>query len=178
LLQVPLAERVEQRARARRPGYRSALARCLTGRCVCLSNRKLAPREIAEARMRAHLVVVPPPRLDDHLRPDTRTKQRNHSRLRHSSRNLPSNLSVTPFCRGFARLDQRGADALRDDPRQQGFRHELWSVVAAQEARRATRTHQARQYLDDARRAGTLTNFLPRLPSSPRSRGRVQRPAS
>src|SRR5439155_1357957 len=28
-------------------------------------------------------------------------RERNHSRLRHSSRNLPLKLSVTPFCQGF-----------------------------------------------------------------------------
>src|SRR5262245_15323568 len=29
------------------------------------------------------------------------TRERNHSRLRHSSRNLPLKLSVTPFCQGL-----------------------------------------------------------------------------
>jgi len=45
-------------------------------------------------------------------------RERNHSRLRHSSRSLPLNLSVTPFLPRLAGLDQRGADALRDYPRQ------------------------------------------------------------
>ena len=42
--------------------------------------------------MRTHFVVVPPPCFDDYLR---LARDRNHSRLRHSSRNLPLKLSVT-----------------------------------------------------------------------------------
>src|SRR5690348_10679448 len=37
---------------------------------------------------------------------------------------------------------------------------------------------RSRPYATRRRRAGTLTSFLPRLPSSPRSRGRVRQPAS
>ena len=69
-----LAERVVQRARARRPTYRSALARCLTGRCVRLPDRELVRREVAEARMRTHFVVMASPRFDDHLRLGARSK--------------------------------------------------------------------------------------------------------
>ena len=51
------SRRLVQRARARRPKYRSALGRCMTGRCVVLSSHELVRREIVEARMRAHFVV-------------------------------------------------------------------------------------------------------------------------
>src|SRR5580700_8290963 len=73
-MHVLLAERVVQRARARRPAHRSVLARCMTGRCFWQSSRELVRREIAEARVWTHLVVVAPPSLDDHLRLGTRTK--------------------------------------------------------------------------------------------------------
>jgi hypothetical protein len=56
LLHVLLAERVEQRARARRPTYRSALARCLTGRCVCLLSHELV-RYRTSGRVLAHVVL-------------------------------------------------------------------------------------------------------------------------
>jgi hypothetical protein len=49
----------------------------------------------------------------------------------------------------IAGLDQRRADALRDDPGQQRLGHELRSVVAAQEGRGAAGAHQAGQHLDD-----------------------------
>ena len=39
-------------------------------------------------------------------------RDRNHSRLRHSSRNLPLKLSVAPFLPGLAGIDQRGIDLL------------------------------------------------------------------
>ena len=48
--------------------YRSVPARCLTGRWPCSSRHELVGREIVEARMRTHLVVVLPPCFDDHLR--------------------------------------------------------------------------------------------------------------
>ena len=48
--------------------YRSVPARCLTGRWSCSSRRELIRREIVEARMRTHFIIVPPPCFDDHLR--------------------------------------------------------------------------------------------------------------
>jgi hypothetical protein len=67
-----------QRARARRPAHRSVLARCMTGRCFWQSSHELVRREIAEARVWTHLVVVAPPTLEDHL---CLARERNHSRL-------------------------------------------------------------------------------------------------
>ena len=48
--------------------------------------------------MRPHLVEVPPPRS---MTTFASARDRNHSRLRHSSRNLPLKLSATPFCQGL-----------------------------------------------------------------------------
>src|ERR1700741_3609360 len=139
-----------QRARARRPTYRSALARCLTGRCVCQLSHELVRREIAEARMRTHLVVVPPPCFDEHFRLGTRMKP-------FEAQALIAEFAVEAFRDAIlprlARLDQCRSDALRDDPRQQSLGYELRAVVAAQEHRRPTDTDQPRQHLDHARRA-------------------------
>src|SRR3974390_884300 len=110
-----LAERVVQRARARRPIYRSALARCLEGCCVPLPDRELVRREIAEARMRTHFVVMAPPCFDDHLRLGARSKP-------FEAQALVAEFAVEAFrdaiLPGFAGLDQRRADALREDPGQ------------------------------------------------------------
>src|SRR6516165_986805 len=90
-----------------------ALARCLTGRCVFLSSHELVRREIAEARMRTHLIVVPPPSLDDDLRLGARTKP-------FGAQTLVAELAIEALCDAilprFAGLDQRRGDALRDDP--------------------------------------------------------------
>src|SRR4051812_31758107 len=107
-----------QRAGARRPIYRSDPARCITGRCVCVLSCKLVRREIANARMRTHLVIVPPPCLDDHLRFGTRAEP-------FEPEAFIAELAVEAFgdavLPGLARLDQRGADPLRNDPRQQSL---------------------------------------------------------
>ena len=60
--------------------------------------RKFVRRQIAEARMRAHRVEVLSPALDNHLRFGRRAEP---FELRHSSRNLPLKLCVTPFCQGL-----------------------------------------------------------------------------
>jgi hypothetical protein len=70
------------------PVYRSVPARCMTGWSCSLSLR----REIAEARMRTYLFEVSPP---FSIRAFASARERNHSRLRHSSRNLPLKLSAT-----------------------------------------------------------------------------------
>jgi len=131
-----------QRAGARRPIYRSDPARCITGRCVCLLSCKLLRREIANARMRTHLIIVPPPCLDDHLRFRTRAEP-------FEPEAFIAELAVEAFgdavLPGLARLDQRGADPLRNDPRQQSLGDELWTVVAAQEGRRPALADQTRR---------------------------------
>src|SRR5215475_387563 len=82
----------------------------MPGRCVCQSSHELVRREIVEARMRTHLVVVPPPRLDDHLRLGTRTKP-------FEAQALVAELAVEALRDAIlprlAGLDQCGADALR-----------------------------------------------------------------
>ena len=77
-------------------------------------------------------------------------RERNHSRLRHSSRNLPLKLSVTPFCQGLpgsinavpmpcATIQDNRALETNSGP------------LSLQERRRAARAQEARQHLDDAR---------------------------
>jgi hypothetical protein len=70
-------------------------------------------------------------------------RERNHSRLIHSSRNLPLKLSVTPFYQGLSRSINAVPMLLRDDPRQQSFGYKLWSIIAAQEPRGAACADQA-----------------------------------
>jgi hypothetical protein len=68
--------------------------------------------------MRANLVVVAPPRLDADLRFGARTKP-------FEAQTLVAKLAVEAFCDAIlprlAGLDQRRADPLRDDPRQQSL---------------------------------------------------------
>src|ERR671919_2010254 len=122
------------------PMYRSVPARCLTGRWSCSSRHELVRREIVEARMRPHFVVVPPPCFDDHLRLGARTEP-------FEAQALVAELAVEAFRDAIlprlAGLDQRRADALRDDPGQQRLGYELRSVVAAQERRDAPCAHQS-----------------------------------
>src|SRR5262249_29249723 len=54
----------------------------------------------------------------------------------------PMKDSAKAFCTGL-RFDQRRADALRDDPRQQSIGYELRPVIAAQERRGAACADQA-----------------------------------
>ena len=113
--------------------------------------------------MRKRLVVVPPPSLDDHLRLGARTKP-------FEAQTLVAELAVEALRDAIlprlAGLDQRRGDAVRDDPGQQGPGYELRSVVAAQECRRAACTHQARQHVDDTRRADATVQ-IDRQPSLP-----------
>jgi hypothetical protein len=48
-------------------------------------------------------------------------RERNHSRLRHSSAELAVEAFGDAILPRLAGLDQRRADALRDDPRQQSW---------------------------------------------------------
>ena len=78
--------------------------------------------------MRTHFVVVLPPRFDDHLCLGARTKP-------FEAQALVTELAVEAFRDAIlprlAGLDQRRVDALRDDPGQERFGHELRAVVAA-----------------------------------------------
>jgi hypothetical protein len=90
--------------------YRSVPARCLAGRWSCFLNHELVGREISEARVRPHVVVVPPPRFNDHLRLGARTKP-------FEAQALVAELAVEAFRDAIlprlARLDQCRADAVR-----------------------------------------------------------------
>src|SRR5205823_9719509 len=87
--------------------------------------------------MRADFIVMAAPALDDRLglrpRPEPFETQA-----------LVAELAIEAFVNAIlprlAGLDQCRVDALRDDPGQERFRHELRAVVAAQEARGTTFT--------------------------------------
>ena len=99
--------------------------------------------------MRPHGVIVLPPTLDDDLGFGARAEP-------FEAEAFIAEFAVEAFADailpGLARLDQRGADALRGDPRQERLGNELWTVVAAQEDRRAALANQARQHLNHPRR--------------------------
>ncbi len=69
-----------------------------------------------------------------------------------------------------ARLDQGGADALPDDPRQQRFRRELGAIGAARERRHAALPDEPRRHLDHPRRPETAVQSIAK-PCSVRSSG-------
>ena len=136
--------------------YRSVPARCLPGRCACSSRRELVRREIVEARMRTHFIIVPPPCFDDHLRLGAGTKP-------FEAQALVTELAVEAFGDAIlprlAGLDQCHSDILRSDPAQQCLGYELRSVVATQDCRNTARAHQAGQYLDHAGRADAAVDL-------------------
>src|SRR5207247_5430925 len=100
---------------------RRARARCVMGRWPCSSRHELVGREVTEARMRTHFVVVLPPRFDDHLCLGARTKP-------FEAQALVTKLTIEAFrdaiLPGLSGLDQRRANALRNDPGQQRLGHE------------------------------------------------------
>ena len=91
--------------------------------------------------MRPYFVVVPSPTLDDDLCFGTRAEP-------FEAEALVAEFAVEAFRDAIlprlARLDQRGADAVCDDPRQQRLRYELWAVIAAQKGRCAALADQTR----------------------------------
>jgi hypothetical protein len=90
---------------------------------------------------------VAPPCFDDDLRLGARAKP-------FEAQTLVAKLTVKAFRDAIlprlAGLDQRRADALRDDPRQQSLGYEFRPVVAAQKCRSAACAQQTGQNLDDA----------------------------
>jgi hypothetical protein len=80
------------------------------------------------------------PCLDDDLRLGSRTKP-------FKAQTLVAKLAVEAFrdtiLPRLAGFDQRRADALRDDPRQQSLGYELRPIIAAQERRGAACADQA-----------------------------------
>src|ERR1700693_4543326 len=113
VLSLPPARRLGQRAGARRAQYRRAPARCITGRWVHLQPRKLLRRQIAEARMRTHLVIMPPPGLDDHPRLGAGTEPFEAEAF---VAELAIEALYDAILPGLPRLDQCGADPVRGDP--------------------------------------------------------------
>ena len=68
------------------------------GRAPLIPCRELLRRQVAETRVRAQVVVVVPPPLDDLTRLPEAV---NTYSLRHSSRNLLLNDSMNAFCTGL-----------------------------------------------------------------------------
>src|SRR5205823_13908159 len=114
-------------------------ARCLTGCWPCSSRHELVGREVTEARMRAHFVVVLPPRFDDHLGLGARTEPL-------EAQALVAKLTVEAFRDAIlprlSGLDQRRADALGSNPGQQRLGDEFRPIVAAQKRRDTALAHQ------------------------------------
>ena len=77
-------------------------------------------------------------------------RERNHSTLRHSSRNLPLKLSLVPFCQGLPGLISAVAMPLFGDPFEDRVADELRLIVRAQEERRSLRADELREHLDHA----------------------------
>ena len=80
-------------------------------------------------------------------------RERNHSRLRHSSRNLPLKLSATPFCQGLPGSINAvpiPASTIQDNS---AFDTNSGPLSLRRKRRRAALADQTRQHLDHARRA-------------------------
>jgi hypothetical protein len=92
--------------------YRNVPAGCLTGRWSCSSRHELVGREIVETRMRPHF-VVPPPCFDDHLCFGAGGKPFEAQALVAGTCREACRDTILP---GLPGLDQRRADAVRDDP--------------------------------------------------------------
>src|SRR5471032_1363514 len=106
--------------------------------------------------MRAHLVVVLAPRLDDDLGLGAGPEP-------FEAQALVAELAVETLRRailpGLARIDQGGLDALIDDPLQKRARDELGTVVGPKIQWRAALADQTRQHLDHAARTDAAVDF-------------------
>jgi hypothetical protein len=125
------------------PMGRSAPPHRSRRRCILATEArgKVGRRQVAQARMRPRLVVVPPPALDHRLRIGPRTEP-------FQAQALVAELAVEalrgPILPGLAGIDQHGADALVHDPLQQRPRNELRPIVGTQgRAVRRARTRGA-----------------------------------
>ena len=94
-------------------------------------------RQIAEARVRSHLVVVPAPGLDRHLGLGAQAKPFQAQAL---VAELAVEALVGAFLPGSARIDQRRVGALIDGPRQQRAGDELRPIVGPQGERNLRRS--------------------------------------
>jgi hypothetical protein len=101
--------------------------------CVSELCRERLGRQVAEARMRAHRVVVLAPGLDHDLRLRPRPEPFEAQAL---VAELAIEALVDAILPGLAGIDQRRRDALIDEPFQKRPRHELGAVVGAQGERR------------------------------------------
>ena len=84
---------------------------------------------------------------------------RNHSKLRHSSRNLSLKLSFVAFCHGLpgsmsACINAAGAQPLKDRPGD-----ELRAVVRTQVARCTLSANEPRQHVDDVPRSNAARDL-------------------
>src|SRR5258708_323719 len=137
---------------------RSVPARCGSGSCLVLFEfcGELSGRQIAEARMRASLVVVAAAGFDDGLGLGAREEPFHAQALVAELAVEALTDAVLPW---LARVDQGGLDALVDDPLQQRAGDELRAVVGAQVARRTTLADQRRQHFDDTARAQSAVDL-------------------
>src|SRR5271165_5300226 len=121
------------------------------------------------------MVVVPPPRLDHHLRLGPRTEPCEAEAF---VAELAVEALAHPVLPGLARIDQCRADPGPRDPAQQRARDELRAVVRAQERRRAAFADQSRQHLDHPCRAQPCIDRAPPARSCAPPRRPSRPPAS
>src|SRR5262249_62029383 len=99
--------------------------------------------------MRAHLVVLPTPPFDQHLRVDS-VLEPLHAEAFVSK--FPVEALVRSILPRLARIDERRFDALVCEPAQNRPRDELRAVVGSEVSRCTAYAHQLRQHLDHAAR--------------------------
>src|SRR5690606_28293888 len=102
---------------------------------------------VVQARVRAHMVVVSAPLLDDHARLDSRAEPLEAQALIAQPSVEALVGAVLPR---FAGIDVGDLDLGLDDPLQDRLADELRSVVGTKHGGRSTLAHEPRQHLDDS----------------------------
>lgn len=115
-----------QRAGARSPQIAQRPARCGSGGCIVQFRDELGGRQIAEARMRAHFVVVAAPRIDDDLGLSAREEPFDTQAFVAERAVETFGDAVLPRLTG---IDQRGLDAVVRHPLQECAGDELRAVA-------------------------------------------------
>src|SRR5262249_41512248 len=106
--------------------------------------------------MRAHLVVLPTPRFDQHLRVDS-VLEPLHAEAFVSK--FPVEALVRSVLPRLAGIDQGRLDLLVSQPAQDRSRDELRAVVGSEVSRCTAYAHQLRQHLDHAARTDASTDI-------------------
>src|SRR5215813_12327624 len=106
--------------------------------------------------MRAHLVVLPTPRFDQHLRVDSVLEPLHAEAL---VSKFPVEALVRSILPRLARIDERRFDSLVCEPAQNRPRDELRAVVGSEVSRCTAFAHQLRQHLDHAARTDASTDI-------------------